>query len=402
MQMKNYKEKEIYVSDNGNESIKNMDENFNKIHFLNVIAEVTDEEAEDFKRAEKRFGNANKRKNVYDNLDVTVYKDGNKLGRYYIGPLAIEQYFDKANRRDAIIEKYKDNQTYICSYTATALNILSKTPEENHVNAGEIIFGTMVPMKEFLSMSEDDVKEVIDKIKGHIKIEFNFGILEGKTVEYIVEEEDAFVRPEGGIGLEGLFYNEDGTRNEEFISRVGDQYLFGLDIGSIDANSCCIKVKGYVSKFCKPVGEGIKMSFDEIIPKVSSKIKKETGVDVTVTSDELNYVIRKLNYKYPFRGDEIDISKEVNSVLHRRVQETIKEFNNKIPNILNNKTHRFYCFGGGAILMKDFIEPLMAQRFVTAEVTDPVWLNCISAVKVLKNKRLERESSGSVEVAATK
>ena len=75
--MKNYKDIKIYVNDNGNESIKSMNEDYKKIHFLNVVSQVTDQEAVNHIQEEKTFGK--EYKSVYDCLDVTVYKVGVKI-----------------------------------------------------------------------------------------------------------------------------------------------------------------------------------------------------------------------------------------------------------------------------------------------------------------------------------
>lgn len=383
--MKDYKNMKIFINDNGNETIKGLDENFEKIHFFNIIAPITDAEAKSHIKTEQRF--KQKRDSVYDCLDVTIHKDGKRLGRFYIGNLATEYFNTKAERRNQNINKAEAEQTYICSSVSTALNLIKLNSDKGHINAGNVFMGGLLPMEEF---KEDDLVDVmVTNLKGDFKLEFHRDMLEGKIVEFRADEEDIFVFPESGIGLDGLQYNEDGTKNKEFLEKTKDRYVIGFDIGSIDTDMAGMKNGSPIPKLCDDVGEGITQALNRIKKVVEPHIKDEYKRKVEITTDELSAVILGLGCKYPLGADNVDIKEFVDTELNRSVKSILSEFDNRIDTNMTNKIYGIWNFGGGSILMKELIESRLKGRFNIENVEDPIWFNVHSAIKVAKNTRLE-------------
>lgn len=384
--MKDYRNMEIYVNDNGNESIKAMDENFNKVHFLNVATEVTDIEANNHEEVELRLDK--ERKGVYSCLDVTIYRNGLNLGRYYIGNIAIDYFSSKAGRRNASVRKARDKQTYICSYTATALKILERNATEDYINKGNIIFGACLPMGEYLKQSL--YEEMIDGFTGNFKVEFNRGVLKGKIVEYKIDREDVFVFPESSIGLKGLYYNEDGSFNKVFADEVGDRYLISIDIGSISTDMGGIRNEKPVPQLCNHIGEGIRQPLTRVKGIVEQYIENEYKKEVDISIDELNVVVLDFECKYPFGRSQLDIKEVVNVELKRSVKNILNDIDDKIDINMNNKIYGIYTFGGGSILMKEFINKRLGNRFPLVNLENALWVNAKSSVKVLKNERSQK------------
>lgn len=384
--MKDYEDIEIYFNDNGNESIKAMDEDFGRVHFLNIATEVTDIEANNHEEIEERF--QKERKAVYDCLDVTIYKNGKSLGRYYLGNLAIEYFSSKAGRRNASIKKAQDKQTYICSYVATALKILERNPREDHIEKENIMFGTCLPMAEFLK--KDIYDEMIKGFIGSVRVEFNRGALKGKAVEYNVDKGDVFLYPESTIALKGLYYNDDGTYDEEFSEDVGDRYIIGIDIGSISTDMGALKSEKAVPQLCHHVGEGIRQPLYRVRNVLQQYIASEYNKEVDISVEELNVVLLDFDNKYPFGRTQLDIEEVVTVELCRSLKNTLNTFDNRVDINMNNKIYGIYAFGGGSILMKDFIEESMKNRFELVHVDDALWFNARSAIKVMKNERLDK------------
>ncbi len=351
----------IAAVDIGNDAIKAIFEGGNTLYIPNVIAQE-DEEREVITLE----------KDILDGLHVEIFSGALSTGKgtYVVGNLATK-YADN-DELTINVQKATSDQGLILLLTTLAVDAVRNFEEVDGVIEAKYLLSTGLPLKEVKQKLKKPFKDRL--LKAHHEVTFKMTPqVEGKKVH--ISFEDVLVGSEGHAAMIDLAFNEDGTpKNEDILNT----YVLINDIGGLSTDSAIIEANGTVDNVnSEGLQQGVSPYLDEIIRRIEIdhgkyfRSRREL-VEVLTTTGEDRYHIYVNGVRTPIK------EKYVDPVLRRLAQEEYKHIQHmweRVPRIRVS-----YQIGGGAILLKEYIEEINNSskgkgyplRFVNAE--DSLWM----------------------------
>lgn len=319
-----------------------------------------------------------KNKNLINCLDVNIKSNGRDLGRKYVGNLAIQ----KGNtERPLNKEKYKDDDVLFATLAGIAYVLYDSV---NPVKTVNVALGTCLPTKEYLSKQKIDIHE--KRFIGTHEIKFNDEIFNGAKIILKIYDDNIMTVPEGSIALYNMMADKNGDMLPEYENNEDELYIV-VDIGGGTTDISAVMNLEQIPELVDSMEQGILYAEQMLVQQIKAEGDKR-GRDFTISTPELDYNIRKGNYKLTFNKEIIDIKKYVDTEFSRLWTDLSKELNNRIqliPSNLKRYISGIVLTGGSSVLLDKYINGTISGYDVTLSKT-PLKDNvegCLKAVNIL-------------------
>lgn len=355
--------------DIGNDAVKGYVGNLDtEIYIPNVIAEIgPTREIIEYE------------KNILDGLHVEIISGALKRGKgiFAVGKLASGNLYNDELTVDS--EKSESDQAIVMLLTALAYDAVSNFPETNVIIEANYFLSTGIPLSETKKKKRKSFKEKL--VSHHHEVKFlDTPEIGGKKVR--VKFSDVIVSTEGHAAMIDLTTNNDGSLRNEDLTKM--KVLIN-DIGGLTTDSAIINIDGSIDNLHS---EGIKEGVSPYLDKIMDRVFREYGyqfssrrqlVDVITaeSTEEKNHIWLKGN-----RHSIKHIVDETLILLAKEEYKHIKLIWLQVPDI-----RVAYLIGGGALVLKPYIEELNAKeekypmRFVSHK--ESIWIIARAYYKLL-------------------
>lgn len=295
-------------------------------------------------------------KTTLDGLHVQITSTALSGGQFvgYVGALAA-----KESHKTELVQntKSESDQTIIILLTSLALDAVECgkfEADENNTYNTRYLPSTGVPIME---AKKAGAKKIFKDrlVNGVHSVKFlQTPKHEGKTVN--IDIFDAVINNEGQAAMIDLTTNPDGSaKNPE----LADMDIMVFDIGGLSSDKAILTTEGIDNRNSKGEEVGADTTLDEIIEEVASTI----GYHIRSRRECLNIITHKISaerYNVYLNGKPVSIKEIADKHLNRlAVQEyqSIALGWQAVPSL-----RRGYIIGGGALLLKQYIEKINAAK----------------------------------------
>ncbi len=372
-------------TDAGNKNLKILvDGDKEPVIIPNVVGDVRD-----FKGLVGIFDKKNK--NPINCLDVSIKSNGKELGRKYVGNLAIQK---GSTERPLNKEKYNDDDILFATLTGIAYALYDSV---NPIKTVNLALGTCLPTKEYLDKQKIDIHE--KRFIGTHEVKFHDKVFNGASISIKIYDGNIITSPEGTIALFNIMADEKGDILSDYENSEDELYII-VDIGGGTTDISATMNLEQIPELVDSMEQGILYAEQMIIQHIRLE-GSDKGRDFTISAPELDYNIRKKNYKLAFNKEIIDIKKHVDMEFSRLWADLSKILNNKIqlmPPNLKRHIAGIVLTGGSSILLEKYINKTIGEYDLTLSKT-PLKDNvegCLKAIKV--SVRMKEVATGEDEI----
>lgn len=365
--------KKLAAVDAGNKNLNVIVEGMEKpLVIPNTLCNATD------LNRSSRFNIFGRRKvNPVNLLDLTIISNGKKLGRKYLGGLAVKHGgAERALRK----QKYNDEEILFSILGGLAFPLVKSGESVTE----RLCLGTCLPSEEYLD--EEKVKFFEKRIVGTHEIVFNDPVFKDAKVTIEIYENDIKTLPEGTAALLNICTDEEGRILEEFKD-LEDRILIVVDVGGSTTDISAVMNFEPVPELIDSYDRGILYAEERILG-----ILRRKRPDFVMNKNELDYYIRKKNCKLIDGEDYWDIKDIVDREFSAFAQDIGRRVHNLIqiaPDNMKKKIARIVLTGGTTVLLSEYLIKAINGYKIIPSVTslnDNV-LGCYKSIKVLVEER---------------
>lgn len=289
-------------------------------------------------------------RNPVNCLDISIKSNGEDLGRKYVGDLAIQMGFTE---RPLGMCKYNNNNILFAVLAGIAYALYEP---EKPIKTVNIALGTCLPTRE--AIFKDKVKEHETRFIGTHKVKFHNEVFNGAEVTVKIHKIETI--SDGLAPLYDMVTDKKGNILPEYEyeddKSIIFEYMFDIivnigwaitDIGAVDNF-------GLIPELNRSINKGIIHAEERIIQYLNFK-------DFDISIHDLDCYIREKRSNYILASNDkiIDI-KGIKDVEFRRLSNALlNKVNTSIeimPSNLLSHINQIVVTGGGAILLKEYIE----------------------------------------------